>query len=1064
MMMKRTAAAALVLLAGSGLGSAPPRSVLEPFVYTEDFESRELNAWASYPLWQDTAFDPNIRPDAIVPGDPNISLVERVTPYAPFENYVGAQKVLDAWLQPGSSIRFRVYLKTELSPEFLKVRLAAGDDGAVDFTVAGPRTNGWLPVAATFEDFQRENPALEGRDIKVNGLAVLVKFPKGDPAMPLYFGLDDVAVTAAAAASFRFSEPAVDKLAEWKPWIPKKPYLSGDTLAVSGRWPFDADRVTLELRDFAEGAKLLHSCRLVLKEGEWRGSVKLAYPPGLYRGLLTGQAGREEAASTEFTVHIVPDAAAVRHPRLWFDDQTAPALEARLAEPRFSQVRDGIQAALEASREKLPPDKIAYDIDAFPSDEPLIGNVPRSIYPWFTRITAWEKALRSSALAYALCGDAEAGEYGKAVLLKLCAFPSWVHPWFETRGQHIYYPVGELTMEAALAYDVFYGLMSEAERETCRAAFLRNMISGCHRGYVEDNLVTSSTSNWVAHVTGGSLMAQAAVFGDGPAMENQELLFTGAVLKVDDLIRKSVGRDGGYGESLGYCHFTMLSLSKALPALERVFGLDLSAPLWLNYPDFIWAGLVKDKLFFQFGDSGGSLGPITSHAGSLGPLTNWAWLLPKRPDPLLAWLYDFLKQGETFQDVLYETAGLQKTEPFAEDPVRLFRDIGTTVFKSGWEKDDFVFVMRTGAFYNHQHLDQGTFWLADRGTVYIAERSGSHYYDDPYYQSHYTQPVAHSTVLIDRNPQSQRVGDPLRFMDGFGDRAFVREFLAGKTAAFSSGDLGRLYWGKVKEMRRSALYLKPRAVVLIDTIVPAEKDVDVTLLFQTPRLEDIRLDTGWPTTLSKIVRGKDALSITHLAPNDPEVKAERTPVYIKTLETENPLTKEGMLTVTARTQGKPLVMANLLRVEDAGRGALVIRGNGFVESAYDDSDYDADPSWARGWHFMVNTDPGRPFENDGFTTDGLALAWSEESIVVAEAKILVWDGPVLLTSTTPATFEFLPGGITGALPAPATVTLHAEARPAAVTVNGEPFKTFEYDKGSKRLTMALPAGDVRIVY
>ncbi len=41
-------------------------------------------------------------------------------------------------------------------------------------------------------------------------------------------------------------------------------------------------------------------------------------------------------------------------------------------------------------------------------------------------------------------------------------------------------------------------------------------------------------------------------------------------------------------------------------------------------------------------------------------------------------------------------------------------------------------------------------------------------------------------------------------------------------------------------MRRNVLYLKPRAVLMIDTIVPAEKDVDVTLLYQTARLEDIR--------------------------------------------------------------------------------------------------------------------------------------------------------------------------------------------------------------------------------
>jgi len=1054
--MTKKISAALSLLAVSGLGSAPQERAREPFVYREDFESRELNAWASYPLWQDTAFDPNIRPDAIVPGDPNISLVERVTPYAPFENYAGAQKALDAWLQPGSSVRLRVYLKTELVPEFLKIRLAAGDDGAVDFTVARPRTNGWLSVAATFEDFQKENPALEGRDIKVNGLALLVKFPKGDPDMPLYFGLDDVEVAAWAEAAFRFVEPAVDKLAEWKPYIPQKPYLTGDTLVLRGRWPVDADRVGLELRDFPEGAKVLHSSRLKLKSGEWRGSVKLSYPPGLYGGRITAYSGRELLAATEFTVHIVPAGTGGRHPRLWFDEKTAPKIKARLAEARFSRVRDGILADLMASREKLPPEKVIFDIDAFPADEPLIGNVPRSIYPWFDRTKAWEKALRSSALSYALFGDAGAGAYGKAVLMKLCAFPSWVHPWFETRGQHIYYPVGELTMEAALAYDLLYGLMSEPERQICRDAFLRNMISGCHRGYVEDNLVTSGTSNWVAHIAGGSLMAQAAVFGDGPAPENQELLFTGAVLKINDLIRKSVGGDGGYGESLGYCQFTMLSLSKALPSLEKVFGVDLSAPLWLNYPDLVWAGLIKDKLFFQFGDSGGSLGPLSSHAGSLGPLTSWAWLLPKRPDPLLGWLYSFLKQDETFMDVLYETGDVPKKDPFVESPVRLFRDLGTTVFKSGWEPDDFVFVMRTGAFFNHQHLDQGTFWLADRGTVFIAERSGSHYYDDPYYQSHYTQPIAHSTILIDHNPQSQRVGDPLRFIDGFDDRAFVREFLDGKTAAFSSGDIGRLYWGKVKEMRRNVLYLKPRAVLMIDTIVPAEKDVDVTLLFQTARLEDIRPSPG----TSSIARIPHTLLITHLAPEEVAVMAEPTPIYIKTLAAQNPQTKEGMLTVTARTQGRPLVMANLLQVVDIGQEGMTIHGDGYVGNGYDD------------WHFAVDTDPARPFKNapgrlfrgEEFTTDALVLAWRMGIILAVDARSLVRDGLEILRSTAPVTIEILPDGISGCLAAPATVTLSLDRPPAAVAVNGQPRTSFDYDKTSKRLTLTLPAGNFGIVF
>ena len=71
---------------------------LEPFTYTQNFETRELSAWASYPLWQDTAYDPHFYAGTIVPGDPNISVIQKVTPYTNVENYAGAQKKLDMYM------------------------------------------------------------------------------------------------------------------------------------------------------------------------------------------------------------------------------------------------------------------------------------------------------------------------------------------------------------------------------------------------------------------------------------------------------------------------------------------------------------------------------------------------------------------------------------------------------------------------------------------------------------------------------------------------------------------------------------------------------------------------------------------------------------------------------------------------------------------------------------------------------------------------------------------------------------------------------------------------------
>src|SRR5665213_3277244 len=71
--------------------------ILEPYSYSNDFETRTLGAWASYPLWQDNAYDQNFQVKEFIPGDSNISIVQKVTPYSNVDNYAGAQKLLDMY-------------------------------------------------------------------------------------------------------------------------------------------------------------------------------------------------------------------------------------------------------------------------------------------------------------------------------------------------------------------------------------------------------------------------------------------------------------------------------------------------------------------------------------------------------------------------------------------------------------------------------------------------------------------------------------------------------------------------------------------------------------------------------------------------------------------------------------------------------------------------------------------------------------------------------------------------------------------------------------------------------
>ena len=149
---------------------------LEPWTYQEDFEDRDLGAWASYPLWQDIAYNQNFRVNEIVPGDPNISIVQKVTPYTAVDNYAGAQKLLDMYVLPGSTLSFRFYLKANLDCAWYKVRLAAGQYGKLDVIIEDTEPNVWHEVTISYDDFVKANPAMDGEEkIKIHALAFLVK-------------------------------------------------------------------------------------------------------------------------------------------------------------------------------------------------------------------------------------------------------------------------------------------------------------------------------------------------------------------------------------------------------------------------------------------------------------------------------------------------------------------------------------------------------------------------------------------------------------------------------------------------------------------------------------------------------------------------------------------------------------------------------------------------------------------------------------------------------------------------------------------------------------------------
>ena len=1017
--------------------SSNPNVVLEPWTYTENFEDRELGAWASYPHWQDIAYNQDFRPNEIVPGDPNISVVQKVRAFTNVDCYAGAQKLLDMYLVPGSKVSFRYYLKSNTPSEFYKVRFAAGDLGKLEYTINNPERNKWVAATVSFNDLLAENPKISGKDkVKIYALAFIAKFPSGDPDMPIYFGIDDISFSAARETAFRFSTPEMYKLPEYAQYIPKKHYAAGENFILKGQWPLDAKNVNLEIVSFTDQKKSFFKGDLAKSGSDWSlKPLKLSFPEGLYIGKIRAVDGSKELAHTEFTIHIAPQNMAGKHPRLLFDAEKKKELDVKIKQQEFSKVYEDILKNAKAQREKIPVNSLTFDLDQFPKEDWL-----PTWSAWGDKIYHTGEALRLNARAYAFHGDKEAGTYVKEVLIKLAGWPNWTHPWQTNRGRYSEHRTGSWAHRVAEAYDLTYDLMSAEESKQIRKAIMANIVDGAHRTYVFNDDITAATSNWLAMILGGSLMNMAAVYGDGPETEELEPYFTGAVIKYYKFINRVVDqKDGAWGEGYGYNSYSFSNMAYSLPSLDNVFKVDLTAPLVGSYNEFIWAGLIKNKLWFEYGDSGGPMGPATF----------WSFLLEKRREPRLSWFYNFMKTNENYEDVIFNTKGIPQDSPFDENPVKVFREVGTTVFKSGWEKDDFSFVMRTGAFFNHQHIDQGSFWLADKGVIFIEERhlKNSTYYDDPIYQSKLIQPVAHSTILIDGNEQSQRTGDHLNHAPGFNDHAYIANFLDGQDASFSSGNIGKLYFDKVKDLSRNVMFIKPRTVLMLDTAVPSEKDTKVTLLYQTAELDHIKAGKD----VSNITKDGVTLNFIHLAPKGVETKAEETPHYLYTLQRVRHLKKEGMLTVSAYTKNRqPLVMANLLTTDGSNGVSEVIteEGDGFVSGI------------ASGKKFAFSTKPGKVYQTDGRETDAVSMTWSADRDFVALATIFSnKNASKVLNSTEALSFEWSADGIKYSVGKNAKLSISSALKPKSVLLNGKAIRNFTYDKAKKQISLEVQAGE-----
>jgi hypothetical protein len=1021
----------ILLFIGAALPGGNLKRELEPYTCFFDFASGSVGAWASYPPAQDTAYDPTIWVKSIGENRTR-ALVREITPNYEIDYTFGMRKKLNIYVDKNSLLSFRYYVKNHRIVEGIIVKFGFEDGSSKEVTVPVNKKLSWEDAQVRFRDICGD------KEIKrLKAVAFMAVCPKADPEAMLKFAIDNVKIEGYREKKFRVKDPDVYWLEEFYVNIAKKHYSKGEDIEIRGEFPLKVKKAAVKVRRALNGEDEIIFRLDKKRDGKWVAPIdsdKLG--SGIWKADIEGVGDEGESVKTSMVFLIKPKNAPEHHPCLLISSQDKTRIMEGIKTGYLKKIWENIQKTAGDMRKTYTPDDFNYNLDAY--DEkywlPTYGGYAGTI-----RTLA--SFSRYNGLVYFLSGDREAGEAAKKTLLKMAEWPTYVHPHILNQGQFTYWPVGLMLTDLALGYDTIYDLLTPKERKKVADALYHKGVTEVFKEYVRDNRVSSDTSNWTSHVTGGGILS-ALVISEEYTDKELEPYLTGMILKVGELVKNTFDRDGNYGEGYGYHNFTMQTLAEIMCALERNFGIHFPGKVNNSFEYLLYQMDPFTKELYDFGDTG----------NRLLPMSNFVYLLNKTKDPLLKWLYD-LSPGYHDIDLFFYDEKAKPINPSDLPTVKWFKDVGTVVFRSGFEHDDFLFVFRCGPFYNHQHFDQGSFFLSDRGEDLITEGGKTDYYHDPWYQKFFIQPGAHNCILVDENVESQRPGDIKEDVQAWKEYAEITDFMEFGGGAFTSGDLTRIYKGKFKGLTRSILYLKPRTVVVIDQGEGAGGAERMNLRFHPPLKKDIQLNGK----TAKINRPAASLFLKTLAPEQYKSEVLKRPLSLSEYGKENPITMSarGFLQFTSELKPGGTTFINVLTSDRS----VISNLNEKKSTAYTRLTI-ADRE------FFVNTKVNELYQADGFETDALIYSSGDDGFFAFRVTKLTADGRTIFASPSPVSIVLTKGNVT-AIEYSAynntRISYFFPEKPRKITLNGDPIQNWDYRGRIVILNIAKGNGIIEIL-
>ncbi len=837
-----------------------PSLLTEPYSIHDDFQANSLAQWASYPPAQDVGYEPSLSPTSDYGAPGGRALMRVIKPNRAGPQRFGFIKKVGIKIAGDSSLRFTYRLNSPANEATIAMGLAA-KGGRLYTAETVAKTNDWTVANFSLSEFRGAQLGTE-----VEAVYLMAVIPNANGDFTYRFIIDDVTITAMRDSRFDVKFPQTEVVDPWPSLISGRSFHSEDIIAVEAKGPAPLTRVECSL-ETPEG-RIIKTENLYddathgdakARDGTWSNNavytLRSSDPNGVWLVKLSGSNSEGQSVNTSIRMLVRPSLVGT-HPRLFFDAADRQRLIDRSRDPKLATLWSYLQTTAKSARES---GELAHGGKVFEmlDTEYLLP----SLLGYFDVLNRARTRIAYNAFEAYVTGNNEARSAAKAALLDVAQWKRWEPPWFRAHGQHTYYPAGLLAADVALGYDLLYADLSENERSIVRRALIEKAIIPTFKEYVADNRVMANTSNWIAHTVGGALIAAASIASDLDQVENDgrfEIYVGGLLRKLEDHIAASFLADGSYGEGISYHEFDVETLGPALVALRRAFGIDYFQRTRvldsLTYPLYTLAQPVSGSL---------DMGDTHPPAGHGIPA-----LVFQSKDPVVRWYYSQFDRPSLNKFIFYDDS--VKPQVPAQPTSRIFWEKGNAVFRSGWGKDDLIFLYRAGPTFNHNHADQGSFLLNAFGESLVSEAGWSDYYKDPYYASYFTQAVGHSSVLVDGDPESQDIADTPQFA-ALNRYPRITDAITSEFHDSVSSELASVYKGRLDRFTRRIVFVKPHYFVIFDDLEVNGAPARFDWLLHLPNHSSV--ETGGDLA---VYRGKQAvLAVRAFAPNQFEMNLRR---------------------------------------------------------------------------------------------------------------------------------------------------------------------------------------------